>query len=54
MLIIAAIVFVAGVAIFGARAEASAADGIPPGFRFDPLLGGYTKTNPDGSLVYLF
>lgn len=55
VLIIAAIVFVAGVALFTAsRAEASGASDIPQGFEFDYSLGGYVKRNADGSLVYLF
>lgn len=48
---IAALVFLVGVAVFGRKAQA--VPGVPDGYQYDSALGAYTKVLPDGTMRWL-
>ncbi len=52
-IMIAALVFLVGVALFGRNGAPAGAGGIPDGYRYDPAAGAYTREMPDGSLRWL-
>lgn len=50
-LMIAALVFLVGVAVFAGKSKS--VPGLPEGYRYDPSVGAYTRVMPDGSVRWL-